>query len=416
MDPKRAHRVATSARGDIWGIAASEGRPPRSPASAHALTCKWRLAYGVTVGDVFRALADPTRRLIVDELSERDGQTLFELCARLSMRHGVASTRQAISQHLDVLEEAGLRARPPRRPLQVPPPRHGAACGRRREVAPSAPQQGDIVRIRFTSIFVDDQEGALRFYTDVLGFESKADIPLGEGVRWLTVVSPQDPDGPELVLEPASHPAVGPFKEALLADGIPFTAFAVDDLAAEVDRLKGLGVRFTQESAGPWPGDHGGAGGRVRQPRPVRRGEADAGGRRSLTGRCRDGPARPQARRGLRPPRAPAYSRHAPSSRHPGRHSRDPFAARGPHPPHADALVGDGCAGRGAQRRARGSRTTASTSRRSTSRRRARSSRAPPWPGSRRSRPTSAVGARSRSRRATRARRTRGRRARPACR
>ena len=103
------------------------------------------------------------------------------------------------------------------------------------------------MRIRFTSIFVDDQAGALRFYTDVLGFENKADIPLGEGMRWLTVVSPQDPDGPELVLEPASHPAVGPFKEALLADGIPFTAFAVDDLAAEVDRLKGLGVRFTQE-------------------------------------------------------------------------------------------------------------------------------------------------------------------------
>jgi catechol 2,3-dioxygenase-like lactoylglutathione lyase family enzyme len=103
------------------------------------------------------------------------------------------------------------------------------------------------MRIRFTSIFVDDQEGALRFYTDVLGFEKRADIPFGEGVRWLTVVSPQDPDGPELVLEPASHPAVGPFKAALLADGIPFTAFAVDDLVAEVDRLKGLGVRFTQD-------------------------------------------------------------------------------------------------------------------------------------------------------------------------
>ena len=103
------------------------------------------------------------------------------------------------------------------------------------------------MRIRFASIFVDDQEAALRFYTEVLGFENKADIPLGEGVRWLTVVSPQDPDGPELVLEPASHPAVGPFRAALLADGIPFTAFAVDDIDAEVDRLKGLGVRFTQE-------------------------------------------------------------------------------------------------------------------------------------------------------------------------
>jgi catechol 2,3-dioxygenase-like lactoylglutathione lyase family enzyme len=103
------------------------------------------------------------------------------------------------------------------------------------------------VRIRFTSIFVDDQEAALRFYTEVLGFEKKADIPMGETFRWLTVVSPQDPDGPELVLEPSSHPAVAPFKTALLADGIPFTAFAVDDIAAEVERLKGHGVRFTQE-------------------------------------------------------------------------------------------------------------------------------------------------------------------------
>jgi catechol 2,3-dioxygenase-like lactoylglutathione lyase family enzyme len=103
------------------------------------------------------------------------------------------------------------------------------------------------MRIRFTSLFVDDQEAALRFYTDVLGFEKKADIPFGEGVRWLTVVSPQDPDGPELVLEPASHPAVGPFKAALMADGIPFTAFAVDDIAAELGRLRDLGVRIIQE-------------------------------------------------------------------------------------------------------------------------------------------------------------------------
>jgi catechol 2,3-dioxygenase-like lactoylglutathione lyase family enzyme len=103
------------------------------------------------------------------------------------------------------------------------------------------------VRIRFTSIFVDDQEGALRFYTDVLGFEKKADIPMGEGVRWLTVVSPEDPDGPELVLEPGAHPAVPPFKAALVADGIPFTAFAVQDVHAEVERLRGLGVPVTQE-------------------------------------------------------------------------------------------------------------------------------------------------------------------------
>jgi DNA-binding transcriptional ArsR family regulator len=76
--------------------------------AAWTLTCKRRLAYGAPVRDVFRALADPTRRLILDELTERDGQTLFELCSRLAVRHGVGSSRQAISQHLDVLEEAGL--------------------------------------------------------------------------------------------------------------------------------------------------------------------------------------------------------------------------------------------------------------------------------------------------------------------
>ena len=72
------------------------------------MTCKHGLAYHRRVGDVFKSLADPTRRAILDELAERDDQTLFELCARLAMRHGLASTRQAISQHLDVLEDAGL--------------------------------------------------------------------------------------------------------------------------------------------------------------------------------------------------------------------------------------------------------------------------------------------------------------------
>jgi catechol 2,3-dioxygenase-like lactoylglutathione lyase family enzyme len=101
------------------------------------------------------------------------------------------------------------------------------------------------MRIRLTSVMVDDQDQALDFYTRVLGFEKKTEIPLGEA-RWLTVVSPEDPDGPELVLEPSGHPAVGPFKAALVADGIPFTSFAVADAAAEHDRLVALGVRFTQ--------------------------------------------------------------------------------------------------------------------------------------------------------------------------
>jgi catechol 2,3-dioxygenase-like lactoylglutathione lyase family enzyme len=108
------------------------------------------------------------------------------------------------------------------------------------------------MRINLASIHVDDQEKALRFYTDVLGFLKKTEIPLGEH-RWLTVVSPEDPDGVELVLEPSDHPAVGPFKEALVADGIPFTSFAVADVHAEFDRLKGLGVTFTQEPASMGP-------------------------------------------------------------------------------------------------------------------------------------------------------------------
>jgi catechol 2,3-dioxygenase-like lactoylglutathione lyase family enzyme len=102
------------------------------------------------------------------------------------------------------------------------------------------------VRINLAGIHVDDQEKALRFYTEVLGFVKKNDVPLGEH-RWLTVVSPEEPDGVELVLEPSDHPAVNPYKEALVADGIPFTSFAVADVQAEFDRLKGMGVTFTQE-------------------------------------------------------------------------------------------------------------------------------------------------------------------------
>ena len=101
------------------------------------------------------------------------------------------------------------------------------------------------MRIHLTSVFVDDQEKALAFYTGVLGFVKKSDIPMGEA-RWLTVVSPEQPDGPELVLEPDSHPAVGPFKRALVEDGIPWTSFAVADVHAEYERLRSLGVRFTQ--------------------------------------------------------------------------------------------------------------------------------------------------------------------------
>ncbi len=108
------------------------------------------------------------------------------------------------------------------------------------------------MRIELTSIHVDDQAKALAFYTDVLGFVKKTDIPVGE-FRWLTVVSPEAPDGVELVLEPNDNPAAQAYQQALVEQGIPCAAFAVDDTQAEYERLKGLGVVFTVEpmQAGP---------------------------------------------------------------------------------------------------------------------------------------------------------------------
>ena len=101
------------------------------------------------------------------------------------------------------------------------------------------------MKIVLTSIFVDDQEKALDFYTQKLGFVKKNDVPLG-AARWLTVVAPNDPNGTELVLEPDTHPAVAPFRTALVQDGIPFTSFGVDDVRAEYERLRSAGVTFTQ--------------------------------------------------------------------------------------------------------------------------------------------------------------------------
>ena len=108
------------------------------------------------------------------------------------------------------------------------------------------------MKINLTSVLVDDQAKALAFYTDKLGFVKKTDMPAGE-YRWLTVVGPDEPDGVELLLEPDAHPAAKPFKEALVSDGIPYTSFAVADANAEFDRLRSLGVRFTQEPAAMGP-------------------------------------------------------------------------------------------------------------------------------------------------------------------
>ena len=117
---------------------------------------------------------------------------------------------------------------------------------------PSRSRGGKHLKIHLTSVFVDDQAHALRFYTEVLGFVKKAEVPLGEA-SWLTVVSPEDPDGTELLLEPSDHPAVGPYRDALVRDGIPLASFAVENMEAEFERLRALGVRFTQEPAEAGP-------------------------------------------------------------------------------------------------------------------------------------------------------------------
>lgn len=104
------------------------------------------------------------------------------------------------------------------------------------------------MRIKLTSVSIGDYDKALKFYTDMLGFVKKQDIEMGPGVRWITVVSPEDPDGVELLLEPnAEYPAMKALKESLVKDGIPFTAFHVNDIQKEYERLKQLGVEFTME-------------------------------------------------------------------------------------------------------------------------------------------------------------------------
>lgn len=108
------------------------------------------------------------------------------------------------------------------------------------------------MKIYVTGVNVDDQDKAEKFYTDILGFMVKHNIPVGDD-RWLTVVSKEDPDGTELLLEPSGHPAVGPYKAALFADGIPAHSFQVQNLDAEWQRLRDLDVRFVTEpmDAGP---------------------------------------------------------------------------------------------------------------------------------------------------------------------
>ena len=104
------------------------------------------------------------------------------------------------------------------------------------------------MKIKLTSVSIDDYDKALKFYTEILGFVKKHDIPLGGGARWLTVVSPQELDGAELLLEPnADYPAMKALKESLVKDGIPYTAFEADDIQNEYARMKKLGAEFTME-------------------------------------------------------------------------------------------------------------------------------------------------------------------------
>jgi catechol 2,3-dioxygenase-like lactoylglutathione lyase family enzyme len=104
------------------------------------------------------------------------------------------------------------------------------------------------MKIKLTSVSIDDYDKALKFYTEVMGFVKKHDIPLGDGARWITVVSPDEPNGTELLLEPnASYPAMKALKESLVKDGIPFTAFLVSDVKQEYERMRELGVEFTME-------------------------------------------------------------------------------------------------------------------------------------------------------------------------
>jgi catechol 2,3-dioxygenase-like lactoylglutathione lyase family enzyme len=108
------------------------------------------------------------------------------------------------------------------------------------------------MRIKLTSIMVDDQDKALRFYTEVLGFRKKHDVPVGE-YRWITVTSPEGPDDLELALEPNANPAGRRFQEAMFSQGIPLAAFEVVDIAGEFSRLSSKGVAFTKEPAAAGP-------------------------------------------------------------------------------------------------------------------------------------------------------------------
>ena len=196
--------------------------------------------------NVFKALADPTRRLILEELAEEPEQTLYELSVRLVMKHKVTMSRQAITKHIGVLENAGLLQSARRGKYRVLSSTRALDDGPAATITPAEPARSANMRIIITSIFVDDQDKALKFYTEMLGFIKKHDVPLGSS-RWLTVVSPDDQNGTELLLEPDEDSVFQNYKKALVEQGIPAAMFGINDIDDAYRRLSSLGVAFSMK-------------------------------------------------------------------------------------------------------------------------------------------------------------------------
>ncbi|HYG84460.1 MAG TPA: VOC family protein [Verrucomicrobiae bacterium] len=185
---------------------------------------------------VFKALADPTRRLILDEFTEREEQTLYELTVRLAMKHKLTMSRPAIVKHVGILESAGLLRSERRGKYRFLILNNKPTI----KMQPSKPAR---IKIILTSIFVDDQDKALEFYTEKLGFIKKYNTSMGEH-KWITVVSPDDPEGTELLLEPSENQAIQDYKRGLSEEGIPAAMFGVSNIDDEYQRLTALGVEF----------------------------------------------------------------------------------------------------------------------------------------------------------------------------
>jgi DNA-binding transcriptional ArsR family regulator len=194
---------------------------------------------------IYKALADSTRRLILDEFNERKEQTLYELSAHLVMKHNVTMSRPAIAKHIGILEDAGLLKSEHRGKYRV------LILSNKPTIQLTNNKSGNEssrVKIILTSIFVDDQEKALDFYTKKLDFVKKHDTPLGEH-RWLTIVSADEQNGTELLLEPSDNPTIQEYKRGLMAQGIPAAMFGISNLDVEYERLKMLDVEFAMHPA-----------------------------------------------------------------------------------------------------------------------------------------------------------------------